>query len=142
MTKVLVVDDEPALLQMLKVNLEIDGFDTYLASDGETALKRIVAEEPDVVLLDLMMPVLDGWGVLSELREMTLRKHPKVIIMTAKGKRDLKKGLDMGASAYVTKPFETDDLLSTVREVMSLSDEQLAARRRAQLEEQRGWSKQ
>jgi DNA-binding response OmpR family regulator len=139
-TRVLIVDDEPALLQMLKVNLELDGLETYLASDGATALKRIAAEEPDVVLLDLMMPVMDGWGVLSELQEMKLRKHPKVIIMTAKGHRDLEKGLRMGASAYVSKPFDTDDLLRTIREVMSLSQEQLAARKRAQLEEH-GWPK-
>src|SRR5919106_3471093 len=134
MTKVLIVDDEPALLQMLKVNLELDGFETYLASDGATGLKRIEAEEPDVVLLDLMMPVLDGWGVLTKLREMKLRKQPKVIIMTAKGQRDLEKGLEMGATAYLTKPLDTERLFETVREVMSLSDEQLAARKRAQLE--------
>jgi DNA-binding response OmpR family regulator len=134
-TKVLIIDDEPALLQMLKVNLELDGYETYLASDGDTGLKRIQAEEPDVVLLDLMMPVLDGWGVLTKLREMKLRKHPKVIIMTAKGQRDLEKGLEMGASAYLTKPFDAERLFELIREVMSLSDEQLAARKRAQLEE-------
>ena len=141
MTKVLIVDDEPALLQMLKVNLELDGLETYLASDGATAMKRIKAEEPDIVLLDLMMPVMDGWGVLNELKTTNLRKQPKVIIMTAKGERDLEKGLEMGAAAYVSKPFDTEELLKTVREVMSLSDEQLEARKRAQLEEQ-GWSKQ
>ena len=135
MTKVLIVDDEPALLQVLKVNLELDGYETYLASDGQTALKRIQSEEPDVVLLDLMMPVMDGWGVLSNLQEMKLRKPPRVVIMTAKGDRDLERGLEMGASAYVTKPFENEDLLDTVREVMSLSRQQLAARNRAQLEE-------
>jgi DNA-binding response OmpR family regulator len=134
MIRILVVDDEPALLQMLKINLEIDGFDTFLASDGETALKRIQSEEPDVVLLDIMMPVLDGWGVLEKLAEMPLRKQPKVIIMTAKGDRDLAKGLELGASAYVSKPFDDVVLLDTIREVMALSHKELAARRRAQLE--------
>lgn len=134
MTRILIVDDEPALLSMLKVNLEIDGYDTFLASDGQTALKRIQSEEPDIVLLDIMMPVLDGWGVLEKLQSMPLKKQPKVIIMTAKGDRDIAKGLELGASAYVSKPFDDERLLDTIRDVMSLSHKELAARRRAQLE--------
>ena len=80
--KVLIVDDEPDVLLSLRVILEASGFDPSLAADGETALRRIDEEHPDVVLLDIMMPVLDGWYVLSELAGRPRRPH--VIVCSAK----------------------------------------------------------
>lgn len=118
MTRVLIVDDEPDVLKMLKMVLELEGYETLLASDGETALRRIEAEEPDLVLLDIMMPVLDGWGVLEKLRGASLRKVPRVIILTAKGERNMEKAMELGASKYLSKPFETEDLLASVRDVL------------------------
>lgn len=135
MARILIVDDEPATLKLLKLNLELDGHEPFLASDGETALKRIEAERPDLVLLDVMMPVFDGWEVLRRLGEMKLSKNLKIIIMTAKvGERDLAKGLEMGAHEYVTKPFDLDEFMSIIRELLELSMEDTEQRRQAHLQ--------
>ena len=125
MSRVLVVDDEPSLLQVLKMNLELEGHEAFLASDGGTALKRIVAEEPDLVLLDIMMPVMDGWDVLRNLSEMPLKKKPRVIVMTAKGMRDMSKGLELGAHAYISKPFDTEELLELVENLLQTPMDEL-----------------
>lgn len=136
MARILIVDDEPSLLKMLQVNLELEGHETLLAGDGETALKRIAAEAPDLVLLDIMMPVLDGWEVLRRLQLSAGRKQPRVIVMTAKaGGHDVVKGLELGADEYVTKPFDMDDLLALIVVVLSRSDEASAKRRRSMIEE-------
>lgn len=135
MAKVLITDDEPSMLRVLQVNLEIEGYETFLAGDGETALKRIEAESPDLVLLDIMMPVMDGWTVLKNLARMPLKSRPRVIIMTAKsGERDMAHGIELGADDYVVKPFEVDDLLEAVADVLSRTDEEAEARRRAFIE--------
>lgn len=105
---------------MLKLNLDMEGHETLLASDGETALKRIELDEPDVVLLDVMMPVLDGWEVLRRLSRIDVKKRPKVIVMTAKsGDRDIEQGTELGADRYVTKPFEVEDLIAVIEEVVA-----------------------
>ncbi len=99
---------------MLRLNLEGEGFETILASDGRTALARISDEQPDLVLLDIMMPLLDGWFVLEELGKSPHR--PKVIVVTAKNtERDAERGKELGADAYVTKPFDPNELLDLVR---------------------------
>lgn len=114
--RILIVDDEPDILLMLRVNLEAEGYSTLLAGDGETALRRIVEERPDVVLLDVMMPVVDGWGVLERLGTMDPR--PRVILLTAKSSdRDLSKARELGADEYVTKPFDPDLLLRKIDSV-------------------------
>jgi DNA-binding response OmpR family regulator len=114
--RVLIVDDEPDILLMLRVNLEAEGYETLLAGDGETALRRIVEEKPDVVLLDVMMPVLDGWGVLERLGPPESR--PRVIVLTAKSSdRDLSRAWELGADEYVTKPFDPDLLLQAIETV-------------------------
>lgn len=134
-TRILIVDDEPSLLRVLQVNLELEGYETMLAGDGGTAIQRIRSEEPDLVLLDVMMPVMDGWEVLSSVSGSNLRKRPKIIIMTAKaGAHDLLKGLQLGADQYVTKPFEVEDILATVSSLMSQTDEEAQASRRALIE--------
>lgn len=120
MAKILIADDEPALLKVLKLNLDMEGHETLLASDGDTALKRIESDEPDVVLLDVMMPVFDGWEVLRRLSQMDAKKRPKVIVMTAKsGDHDVEHGLELGADRYVTKPFEVEDLIAMIQEVVA-----------------------
>lgn len=135
MAQILIVDDEPTTLKLLKLNLELDGHEAFLASDGETALKRIEAERPDLVLLDVMMPVFDGWEVLKRLGEMKLNKGPKIIIMTAKvSERDLAKGLELGAHEYVTKPFDLDEFMGMIREILELSMEDTEQRRQAHLQ--------
>lgn len=133
MAKILVADDDPAILEVLRRTLELEGHEPFLASDGETTLRRIQTVEPDVVLLDVMMPVMDGWEVLGRLSELQARKRLRVIVMTAKGgDRDIAKGLELGASEYVIKPFEIDELIALIAEVLVRSPEE-AERRRSEL---------
>lgn len=132
--KVLVVDDEPSLLRLLQVALESEGYRVMLASDGRTALTRAREEEPDLMLLDIMMPVIDGWGVLEGLRE--LENRPKVVCLTAKDStRDRLKGWRLGADEYVTKPFDMDRLLELVGDVLSRTHDEQEERRRQALRE-------
>jgi two-component system, OmpR family, alkaline phosphatase synthesis response regulator PhoP len=129
--RVLIVDDEPDILLMLRVNLEGEGFSTALAGDGETALRRIEEERPDVVLLDVMMPVMDGWGVLAGLHRLDPR--PRILVLSAKsGARDMAKAYELGADEYVTKPFDPDELIRSIEMLLSMDLLALDARRRSQ----------
>jgi DNA-binding response OmpR family regulator len=133
MSKVLIVDDEPDVLLLLRVNMEGAGFETTLAADGETALRRIEEERPDVVLLDIMMPVMDGWGVLRELSART--DTPLVVVVSAKSSdRDIVRALSSGAHEYVTKPFDPDELVAIVERVLASSVEELENQRRRMIE--------
>lgn len=128
-TKVLIVDDEPDILLMMRVNLDSEGFDTVLAADGETALERVRDEAPELVLLDVMMPVLDGWGVLENLA--SLDDAPRVIVVSAKAApADLARAYRLGAADYVTKPFSIDGLIGVMRQVLARSAEDQEAYRR------------
>ncbi len=131
--RVLIVDDEPDILLMLRVNLESEGFSTALAGDGETALRRMEEEHPDVVLLDVMMPVMDGWGVLGGLHRLDPR--PRILVLSAKsGARDMAKAYELGADEYVTKPFDPDDLIASIDALLSMDVAALDARRRAHIQ--------
>lgn len=126
---VLIVDDEPDVLLLLRVNLEAAGYHTVLAADGEMALARIDESIPDVVLLDIMMPVMDGWGVLRALSER--ENAPRVIVVSAKSSdRDIVRALTSGALDYVTKPFDPDDLVDVVGRAVSSSVDDLERHRR------------
>jgi DNA-binding response OmpR family regulator len=128
MSKVLIVDDEPDVLLLLRVNLEAAGYETVLAADGETALARIADSAPDLVLLDIMMPVMDGWGVLRVLADRTAA--PLVVVVSAKSSdRDVVRALTSGALEYITKPFDPDDLIAVVARVLNTSLEELKQRR-------------
>ena len=116
--RVLIVDDEPDVLLLLRIELEAEGYETLLAADGETAIRRILEERPDIVLLDVMMPVIDGWGVLQRLAEHG--SDVRVIVLSAKASDgDVAHALELGAHEYVTKPFEPAALLATVAHVLS-----------------------
>ena len=118
--RILIVDDEPDVLLTLRMILESEGFDPLLAADGETALRRIDAERPELVVLDIMMPVLDGWFVLAELGGRLTR--PRVVVCSAKsGDGDRTRAAELGADEYVTKPFEPDDLIAVIRDVLTRS---------------------
>jgi len=132
--RVLIVDDEPDVLLLLRIELEAEGYETLLAADGETALRRIAEERPDVVLLDVMMPVVDGWGVLKGLAAHG--STTRVIVLSAKANdSDVAHALDLGAHEYVTKPFEPAALLVTVAHVLQSSPDDLEAGRRRRLEQ-------
>ena len=121
--RVLIVDDEPDVLLTLRMIFESEGFDASLAADGETALRRIDDEQHDLVVLDIMMPVLDGWFVLAELAGRAQR--PRVVVCSAKSSDvDRIRARELGADEYVTKPFEPDDLVNVVRSVLARTNGQ------------------
>ena len=115
---IVIVEDDPDALLMLRVNLEAVGFETSLAADGGTAVRRVLAEHPDVVLLDLMLPVLDGWSVLAELGSH--RDAPPIVVCSARSAaRDRRRAYDMGAEVFLAKPFEVPELLDALRSVLT-----------------------
>ena len=117
MSKVLIVDDEPDLLLMLRVSLEAVGFETGLAADGDEALRRMKGERFDLVLLDVMMPVLDGWSVLGALKDDDTA--PPVLVVSAKNTQaDRDKALELGATDYIVKPFDLDVLVERIHRVL------------------------
>ena len=118
MTRILIVDDEPDILLMLRLTLEAEGFETALAADGELALARVRDERFDLMLLDVMMPVLDGWAVLERLPEIA--GAPAVIVVSAKtAAADIARAKELGAADYVTKPFNFADLRRVMDEVIA-----------------------
>jgi CheY-like chemotaxis protein len=111
---ILVVDDEKAIRELLARVLTIAGYEIEAAADGHEALERVAARRPDLVLLDLMMPVLDGWSVLDRLREQA--DPPPVVVVSAY--LDRGRVVAAGASGYLAKPFRSADLLKAVRRVL------------------------
>lgn len=114
--KALVVEDDGNIAELLRLYLEKDGFDVSIASDGGTGVRLAQSEEPDIILLDIMLPVLDGWQVCSKVRETS---RVPIIMLTAKGETyDKVNGLEMGADDYIVKPFEVKELLARIHAVM------------------------
>jgi DNA-binding response OmpR family regulator len=113
---ILVADDDPQLLRLETRNLELEGYAVRAASDGEQALQQIEQQVPDLVLLDVMMPKLDGFRVCQRVREFSA---VPIIMVTARGQDQEKvRGLDLGADDYLTKPFNVEELLARVRAVL------------------------
>ena len=114
--KVLIVEDENNIAELLHLYLEKEGFDTAVAKDGGKAVELFRSFEPDLVLLDIMLPVLDGWSVLKKIR--TESKTP-IIMLTAKGEvEDRVSGLEQGADDYIVKPFEMKELIARINAVL------------------------
>jgi DNA-binding response OmpR family regulator len=131
---VLVVDDELDLTELVRINLEIAGYEVTTAADGARALEAIRERRPDVVLLDVMMPVLDGWGVLASLQaDETLADLPVVMLTALSGERDVIRGHLSGAVRYLTKPFDVRTLLDTITEALLPATDEQRRRRREQL---------
>lgn len=120
---VLIVEDEPPQAELLRYNLERDGFRTALAGDGEEALLLAEEEEPDLVILDWMLPLLSGIEVCRRLRRKSSSAKLPIIMLTARGvESDRIRGLDSGADDYLVKPFSPNELLARVRAVLRRSD--------------------
>lgn len=132
MARVLVVDDEPDILLMLRIALETEGHDPTLAADGESALARLDDESFDCVLLDLMMPVMDGLEVMNRLRG---RPHaPPVVVFSAKSSiDDMVRAFESGATDYLLKPFSPAGLARLIETVVALSPEGREAHRASRL---------
>ncbi|MBE0618246.1 MAG: response regulator, partial [Proteobacteria bacterium] len=119
--KILVVDDNPDNVELLEKRLKAMGYRTCAAYDGEEALVRVAAEEPDLVILDVMMPKLDGFEVCRRLKTDEGTRRIPVIMLTAKREvPDKIRGLDTGADDYVTKPFNPQELMARVRSLLNL----------------------
>ena len=113
---ILVVDDEPRYLRLMEANLVTEGYRVYKASNGQEAVDIVAKQQPDLVLLDIMMPILDGFQACERIREFS---NVPIIVVTARGsEQDRVKGLDLGADDYIVKPFSATELLARVRAVM------------------------
>lgn len=115
-TKILVVDDEPRYVRLMEANLITEGFDVLKTYDGQSAVELVADKQPDLVLLDVMMPGLNGFGACERIREFS---SVPIIMVTAKGEeQDRVHGLDVGADDYIVKPFSATELLARVRAVL------------------------
>jgi two-component system, OmpR family, alkaline phosphatase synthesis response regulator PhoP len=118
--KVLVIDDEAPIRLLCRVNLEAEGMEVIEAADGPSGLERARADAPDVILLDVMMPGLDGWRVAEELLDNPGTENIPIVFLTARAElRDRARGIDLGGVDYVTKPFNPVELAPLVRDLLS-----------------------
>jgi DNA-binding response OmpR family regulator len=116
--RVLIVEDDPDTLVIMRVNLQAAGIEPILASDGSTAISRIEAEQPDAVLLDVLLPGIDGWDVLEQLHSMG-DPVPVIVCSGKKNPHDIQRATDLGAVAYLVKPFDIDRLLDVTAEAVA-----------------------
>ena len=118
--KILITDDDPVIIELLQVNLEFEGYDVVSAGDGQEAVAKAAEHLPDLVILDIMMPRMDGWTARAELLKNPRTAEIPVIFLSARAQQaDLRKGNESGVAAYVTKPFEPVELLDLIAEVLS-----------------------
>ena len=119
MDKILVADDDLNICELLRLYLEKEGFEVVMAHDGEEAVVRFESEKPSLILLDIMMPKLDGWQVCRQIRQ---KSDCPIIMLTAKGETfDKVLGLELGADDYVVKPFDTKEIVARIKAVLRRS---------------------
>jgi two-component system KDP operon response regulator KdpE len=114
--KILVVDDEPRMVQMIGMNLKLEGYEVISAPDGYQALEKVTKEMPDLILLDIMMPEMDGFETLKRVREIS--SVPVIFLSVKAEEPDRVRGLDLGADDYITKPFSPRELVSRIKAVL------------------------
>lgn len=120
MKKILIVDDEPSIVMSLEYLLRRKKFDVLIARNGTEALETLGKDQPELILLDIMMPDVDGYEICEFVKSSPDLKHIKVIFLSAKSKQsDIEKGLDLGADAYIVKPFSTRDLLKKINGLLN-----------------------
>nr|WP_297782491.1 response regulator [uncultured Allomuricauda sp.] len=117
--KILIVDDEPNIVMSLEYAFKKKDFEVFIARDGTEALDISEREKPDLILLDIMMPEMDGYETLKRVRENKDLTHTKVVFLSAKSKeKDVEKGLKMGADSYMTKPFSIKKVISDIEDLL------------------------
>jgi two-component system alkaline phosphatase synthesis response regulator PhoP len=117
--KILVVDDEVYILHILDFSLGAEGFDVITANNGELAVEKAIQEKPDLIVLDIMMPVLDGYETCRRLKREPETKHIPIILLTAKGREaDKRLGFEVGAIDYIVKPFSPNRLIGRIEEII------------------------
>jgi CheY-like chemotaxis protein len=118
--KILITDDDPVIIELLQVNLEFEGYDVITAADGLEAVERAARDTPDLVILDIMMPRMDGWTARAEMLKDPRTAEIPVIFLSARAQQaDLRKGYESGVAAYVTKPFEPVELLDLIEQILA-----------------------
>lgn len=136
MVRVLVIDDEPDVLLLCRVNLRHDGHEVLEAPDGATGLAMAAEAPPDVVVLDLMMPSIDGYGVLAALKGSASTEDVPVLILSAKAQvEERRRALESGGDVFLAKPFAPEELGEAVRELATVDPAERAEARRAALRE-------
>jgi DNA-binding response OmpR family regulator len=122
--RILIVDDEPNIVISLEFLMMREGHEVHVARDGEAGLVAVREHRPDLVVLDVMMPKLDGFAVLESIRADPDLAHTRVLMLTAKGREaEREKGLTLGADAYMPKPFSTRELVDRVKELLAATDD-------------------
>ena len=120
MKKILIVDDEPNIVMSLEYTFKKNNYEVFIARDGQEALDILKTNFPDVIILDVMMPMVDGYATLEQIRKDTNLKHTKVMFLSAKNKEsDIEKGMSLGADVYMTKPFSIKKVVEQVEELLS-----------------------
>lgn len=119
MKKILIVDDEPNIVMTLEYTFKKSNYEVFIARDGQEALDILKSNFPDVIILDIMMPMVDGFATLEQIRKDENLKHTKVLFLSAKNKEsDIEKGISLGADAYMTKPFSIKKVVEKVEELL------------------------
>ena len=119
MKKILIVDDEPNIVMALEYTFKKNNFEVFIARDGQEALDILKNQLPDLIILDVMMPLVDGYATLTQIKKDDRLKDCKVIFLTAKNKeKDIEKGLALGADLYVLKPFSVKKLVDQVQQLI------------------------
>ena len=122
--EILIVDDEPSIVVPIQFLMEQQGYNVLVAENGEDALDIIYKYTPDLILLDIMLPRIDGYEVCEIVRLDPRYRDIKIIFLTAKGREvEIAKGLALGADAYITKPFSNTELVSKVKELLAITHE-------------------
>ena len=117
--KILIVDDEPSIIVPLQFLMEQNGYQVQVAFSGEEAMETIAAYHPDLILLDIMLPVIDGFEVCQRVRENPEFNDIRIVLLTAVGSEaNIAKGLALGADAYITKPFSNTEVIGKVKELL------------------------
>ena len=120
MKKILIVDDEPNIVMSLEYTFKKNNFEVFIARDGQEALEILQNQLPDVIILDVMMPLVDGFETLEQIKKNERLQHCKVMFLSAKNKEsDIEKGMALGADAYLTKPFSIKKVVEQVNELLA-----------------------
>ena len=120
--RILIVDDEPSIVISLEYLMKREGHDTAVAIDGESALEALASWSPDLVILDVMLPKMNGFEVCQRIRADPRWRDVKVIMLTARGREpEVARGLAVGADAYVTKPFSTRELAAQIKQLLAVA---------------------
>lgn len=117
--KVLVVDDDPYVLMSLDFLMKKSGYDVFVGRNGTETMELLYEHKPDIILLDIMMPDIDGYAICEHIKSTDILSHCKVVFVSAKSKEsDIQKGYDLGASLYITKPFSNKNLVKQIHELI------------------------